>query len=310
MEVSRANRPSGLRRWVLNTSPVSQLTIAVGVAAIVASVWLDVLSEDLLGVVLAALLGWAYLCVRAIGREERAKNAAQENHRLAVQRLVDACEWATHNILHAPQDDEGTRREAFEDWQRRVLQALAEQHIPEADISYFRVLRTYNARGLGGRTTGFEQIREECAEKTARLDEIVRRFETGEPRLLADADSPFHVWVHFTLIHLLDVDLRIRVRIVNRSKTQRVRLHFFLMQSDEWLEYWHYEVEKTTEPAPPLVIEPQSEDELILFFRREKQGRSAHEIPATNVEKLVLRLVDRLSEKSVDRRPDGSFEWR
>jgi hypothetical protein len=122
-----------------------------------------------IAVFLCALV-WIY--ARAVRRPERSVVAKQ---------LAELAEWAVHSLQNAqqPQGEENTLAARFHTWQRTVLLALDESGwVTETQKSHFRVLGTWNNRQLPGMSLRYAELREEIAERIARLREIASDIET------------------------------------------------------------------------------------------------------------------------------------
>ena len=140
---------------------------------------------------------------------------------------------------------------------------------------------------------------------------LAERFRAFQKRVEAKQPaSTFRIWVQFTGVHIAtQAEIRLRLHVVHRSKEDRVSLEFYLYQRDQELECWYHEGETPGHRHPPISLEPQTDSERELIFRKELAGRTALELPTINVEGLVLRMSDRISGRVTDRRPDGSTEW-
>ncbi len=83
--------------------------------------------------------------------EGETQGTHQRSLRERIERLVDLAEFGVHNIQNDPQIDSAEalseRRHA---WEAEVLEALADTHASQSDISWFRVIGTYIRKGLPG----------------------------------------------------------------------------------------------------------------------------------------------------------------
>ena len=108
--------------------------------------------------------------------------------RCSPRRLIWHAEWATHNLLNEPvatDEDVEALKAKHVGWVARVVRDMQKMGCMESYISRIRVIDTYTARGLQGRSVAHAQVREWTAERTERLRRIAGEIEGAGTGVLA-----------------------------------------------------------------------------------------------------------------------------